>query len=278
MRTAFALLMVVVAVSGCAGAARHSAPAQPVLESVRILGTRICGNAPAGTAATLPCPELPASVATAWRLSPGWETRDQGRLRANRTVVLNVSGPLATEIDVELARGPDQLNRPLQAINPVAAGSPGEVAATGQVGITTFDEATRRNWIIEVVVSTCADLRHLQIFNRAARASGRSAPLDVYLVRDPDTRVCIGATGVGIGDPATPRPPGGCAGGGTGKAFEVCETCPSVHPRGLSIHASGSYCSWEQVLQAYGYDDENSVRARSCRLSQVGSREACEGR
>src|SRR5690606_36479365 len=119
-------LMVLLLVSGCAGTARHSTPAHPVLESVRILGSRICGRLPSGTGATLTCPELPASVATGWRLLPGWETRDQGRLRANRTVVLNVSAPLATEIDVELARGPDHLNRPLQAINPVAAGSPGE--------------------------------------------------------------------------------------------------------------------------------------------------------
>jgi len=283
-------LSIALAVAGCAGLARDSgSPAQPVLESVRITGSRMCGShASTATASTFSfsCPDLPTRMPSGWKLTPGWEaaTDKAGRARANRTVVLNVSTPLATEIDVELVRGGTQLNLPLEAVNPVATGSPGDVAATGQVGVTGFDESARRMWMIEVVVSTCADSRHLQVFNRAARHSERSAPLDVYLVRDVAEQVCIGqagtnpATRAGVGDPVNPRAPGGCPGGGTGKAFDICESCPSLPPEGLRIHASGIYCGWDEVLQVYGYSGENALRARICTLSQVGSREACEGR
>lgn len=285
-----ATILAAAALAGCAATSnpRPAKPALPVLESVRIAGARICGSQTSTAAAStfnFECPDLPASVPSGWRLTPGWETATDkaGRARSNRTVVLNVSGPLATEIDVELVRGGTQLNLPLDQVASGNPGRPGEVAADRQVGVATFDEARKRMWIVEVTVSTCADSRHLRIYNRAARDPERSAPLDVYLVRDPAEQVCIGqaganpATRAGIGDPANPRVAGGCAGGGTGKPFQICETCPALQPPVLSVYSAGQYCDWEEVLSVYGYG-EGTSRSQFCRLSQVGSREACEGK
>ena len=260
-----------------------------MLESVRLTGERLCGDRAAtatGAAPAFECPQLPSPLPSAWLLTPPWETTDAAppRMRANRTAVINASGPEATEIDVELVRGDGQLNLPLEPVTPATAGSPGEVAASGQVGVTAFDQGGRRMWMVEVLVSTCADSRHLQIFNRSTRSTERSVPLDVFLVRDPAGRLCIassetnGGPGTGLGDPVNLRPQGGCAGGGTGKEFRACETCPSLGPRGLSVYFAGRYCTWEEVLEVHGYAGKGTVRPQLCRLSQVGSREACEGR
>jgi hypothetical protein len=284
------LVLLLALCAGCAGqAAKVAKPAQPALESVRLAGNRICGSQ-ASTAApstyTFECPPLPATAPSGWRLTPATQPAEgnPARVRANRTAVINVSGPLSTELDVELVRGGTQLNLPLETTRSGTAGVPGEVAASRQVGLTTFDEGGKRMWLIEVVVSSCADARHLQIFNRTAKEAERSKPLEVYLLRDPADQVCVGQSGpnpaihAGIGDPINPRAAGGCAGGGTGKAFQFCETCPELQPAALSVYATGNYCSWDEVLEVYGYAGKDSMRAQLCKLSQVGSREVCEGR
>ena len=290
MHLKLALVLLPALIAGCAGQfAKVAKPAQPLLEGVRIVGNRICGSQ-ASTAApatyNFDCPSLPTTAPSGWRLTPATQpaAASSPRARANRVVVVNASGPPSTEIDVELVRGGTQLNLPLEASPSGTAVAPGEVAASRQVGITTYDEAGRRMWLIEIVVSSCADARHLQIFNRAAKEAERSKPLEVYLLRDSAELLCVGQSGpnpashAGIGDPINPRAAGGCRGGGTGKAFQFCETCPAVPSAALGVYAAGNYCSWDEVLEVYGYAEKDSVRARHCTLSQVGSREACEGR
>lgn len=272
----------------CAGSAgRIPDPVHPTLESVRLTGKRLC-DGPGASAAVAACPALPARGPTAWRLSPLFSASlaDSKRLHANRVAVINVSAPGRTELDVELVRGEGQRNLPLELVEPdFASGVPGEVAASRQVGVTVVDDGGKRLWMVEVVVSTCADARHLRFFNRTARDSDRSLPLDVTLVRDPAEQACIDQPGAnplmrpGVGEPVNARAPGGCAGeGGTGKTFLTCETCPSLLPVQAGVFSAGRYCDWNEVLSAYGYTGEGAVKRQSCRISQVGSREACEGK
>lgn len=271
----------------CAGSGgRVPDPVHPTLESVRMTGKRICDD-PGSSAAVAACPALPAQGPTEWRLSPLYlpSIVDPKRLHANRVAIINVSAPGKTELDVELVRGEGQRNLPLEPVEPdSASGIPGEVAASRQVGVTVIDDGGRRLWIIEVVVSTCADARHLRFFNRAAKDADRSPSLDVTLVRDRAEQACIDQPGVnpamrpGVGEPVNERTPGGCAGaGGTGRTFLTCETCPSLLPPQAGIFSAGRYCNWDDVLAAYGYAGEAAVKARMCKLSPVGSREACEG-
>lgn len=272
----------------CAGSGgRIPDPVHPTLESVRITGKRTC-DAPGASAAVAACPALPAQGPTEWRLSPLFSpsVADPKRLHANRVAVINVSAPGKAELDVELVRGEGQRNLPLELVEPdFAAGIPGEVVASRQVGVTVIDDGERRLWMVEVVVSTCAGARHLRFFNRAARDAERSLPLDVTLVRDAGEQACIGQPGPkstirpGVGDPVGTRAPGGCGGsGGTGRLFQICESCPSLLPVPLSVFSSGRYCDWNEALEAYGHSGKDADRPRTCKLSQVGSREACEGK
>lgn len=272
----------------CAGSGgRIPEPAHPTLESVRITGKRICGD-PASATAVAACPALPAQGPTEWRLSPLFSPSiaDPKRLHANRVAVINVSTPGNSELDVELVRGEGQRNLPLERVEPdFASGIPGEVAASRQVGVTVVDDGGKRLWMVEVVVSTCADARRLRFFNRTARDDERSLPLDVTLVRDRTEQACIDQPGAnpalrpGVGDPAGTRAPGGCGGsGGTGKTFLICETCPSLLPAQAGVFSAGRYCDWNEVLSAYGYTGDGAAKRQSCSISQVSSREACEGK
>lgn len=272
---------------GCeTGAIKVPKSTEPVLESVRVMGKRICGSiVTAGTAYTFDCPSLPTSKDSGWQLTPGWapSASSPQRLHSNRTAVINVSAPSLTEIDVELVRASDQQNLPLQQVEADVPGSPGEVSATRQVGVTTIDDGTKKTWLIEVNVSTCADSRHIQIFNRSSRNPDRSNPLNVYLLRNPNEQICITQSGPspalrpGLGEPVNARPAGGCAGGGTGTLFQMCEYCAALQPPGLNIYSAGTYCSWDEVLAAYGYAGPAAIKAHTCVVNQVTSPEACEG-
>jgi hypothetical protein len=262
---------------------------QPRLESVRLTGNRMCGSTASTAGAstyTFNCPPLPTIEASGWLMSPAYAPSALGpqRLHANRTAVINVSAPPLTELDIELVRGGGQLNLPLTQVEPNAIGAPGEVSASRQVGVTTIDDGRKKTWLVEVNVSSCADSRELQFFNRSTRSETRSNPLSVYLVRDPGEEICVGQSGpnpaarAGVGEPINPRPEGGCPGGGTGKLFQVCESCASLHPQQLSFYSAGTYCSWEEVLAVYGYTGTGVIKPQICKLTQTSSKEACEGK
>lgn len=273
--------------AGCAGPnLTIQDPMQPVLESVRLSGHRLCGSGDAQAARSVVCGELPGREPSAWKLTPAQvPAADPNRLHANRLVAINVSTPPKSELDLELMREGNQLPQPLQLVaTDAAAGVPGEIAVTGQAGVSVIDDGAKKLWIVEVVLSTCAESARLRFYARATKNAERSPPLEVMLVRGPGERICIDQAGhsttarPGIGEPVNLRAATGCAGsGGTGKLFQTCETCPALHPAQMSVFSTGRYCSWEEVLLAYGYA-EGSVKSQQCKLSQVGSREACEGR
>lgn len=286
MHSRLAACIVALVLGACASPGlRVQDPLQPQLEGVRLAGHRMCG--PASSAPSFACPELPTRQPSGWRLTPPYGPSPVGgkRLLANRRVVVNVSTPAGAELDLELARDEGRLPLAVKLVpaDP-AQGIPGEVEATGEAGVAVIEEGARTRWLVEVVVSTCARTRHLRFFGRAAKEAERSPPLDVTLAREASERLCVDAPGrsadarPGIGEPVNARPEAGCAGsGGTGQVFATCETCPALHPPQLGIFSAGRYCNWEEALAAYGYTGEGSVKPLLCRLSQVGSREACEG-
>jgi len=288
-----AIAIVAFLAAGCAGSGtgggKAPKPMQPLLEGVRLTGNRICGSIASTAGAstfTFPCPPLPTREPSGWLMTPSYvpSVLSPQRLHANRTAVINVSGPPMTELDVELVRAEGQLNLPLVQVEPNAVGAPGEVSVSRQVAVTAIDDGRKKTWLIEVNVSSCADSRQIQLFNRSNGRETRSNPLSVYLVRDPGEEICVGQSGpnpaarAGVGEPINPRPEGGCPGGGTGKLFQVCESCASLHPQQLSFYSAGTYCSWEEVLAVYGYTGTGVIKPQICKLTQTSSKEACEGK
>jgi hypothetical protein len=262
---------------------------QPKLEGVRLVGGQACAPfTTGGQTFTFPCPALPTIEHTGWQLTPLWvpSSSNPQRQRVNRTVVLTVSGPSLTEVDVELQRAGGGANLPLTAVDPNLPGRPGEVGGARQVGVRATDDGTKKTWQIDVNVSTCAEFRTISIFNRSGGA--RSNPLVVTLLRASDETACgsssggtslvmvAGTKGAGPGDPVNPRS-GSCPGGAQPRLFHVCENCANFHPPELNVWTAGEYCSWDEVLAVYGHSGPAATKPQLCTIRQVQSREDCEG-
>ncbi len=55
-----------------------------------------------------------------------------------------------------------------------------------------------------------------------------------------------------------------------------CENCAVGHPEAQNIYNEGLYCSLQEVLATYGYNDPTG-KSQVCTLTQVANRVACEG-
>jgi hypothetical protein len=271
------------------GAVHVPLPVQPSLEAVRLVGNRVCGNLTAsGTQFNFACPALPTIENSGWELTPAWELAQspQGHQHANRSAVITVSAPTLTDIDVELARQGAGPNIPLTQYDSSVPGNPGlpeEIAQSHKVGVSATDNGTKKTWQVTVTISTCTDYRNILIYNKSSASSGRSSPLSVFLIRDPDPaqQICVGGQGIalvrsGPGDPTTTPPSGPCPGGGSRALFQMCENCAVTHPAPQNVYTEGLYCSWQEVLATYGYGP-GSQRAQVCTLNQTANRQACEG-
>ncbi len=279
-------LLVAVGGGGCG---QKVPPAtQPKLESVTIVGRRLCGDlTTGGQTFTFTCPALPTVSSTGWVLSPPWtpSTMAPGRQHLNRVATVTVSAPSLTEIEVELVRLGGAANLPLASVDSNLPGKPGEVAGAREVGVVSQDTGNGKTWKIDVNVSGCADFREIQIFNRSGNA--RSSPLAVTLLRDPAEEVCVGGVsgpiyasvsgGPGPGNPVNSKPSGPCAGGAAERLFNVCENCANLHPQSANVYTGFSACSWSDVLAVFGYSGPATTKPQLCTIQQVASREACEG-
>jgi hypothetical protein len=270
--------------AGCPGGSgspgiKIPAPTQPKLETVRLVGNRVCAPFTTGERTfDFTCPALPTINASGWQLTPERvpPTANPQRLHSNRVVVLTVSGPSLTEIDVELVRPGTGANFPLTPVDSNRPGLPGEVATAREVGVRASDDGTKKTWQIDVNVSMCAFHRTLQVFNHSSASPSRSNPLEVTLLRASDERMCAETPGTGPGGgpfwqhegaapghPTNPQPTGPCAGGAARQLFHVCENCASFHPAELNDWSAGEYCSWQDVLDTYGYST-GSKRSAPC--------------
>ncbi len=272
------------------GAVHVPQPQQPTLQAVRLVGNRVCGSITdsAGTQFSFTCPPLPTVENSGWELTPIWapSLSAPGKQHPNRNAVITVSAPTLTDIDVELARqggAPNILMTQYDSSVPSNPGLPEEIAESHKVGVSATDDGTKKTWQVTVTISTCADYRNIQIFNKSSASPGRSNPLSVFLIRDPDPaqQACIGAPGTGLaksgpGDPTSTPQTGACTGGGSRTLFQMCENCAATHPAAQNVYTEGLYCSWQEVLQTYGYNDP-AGKSQVCTLNQVASRDACEG-
>ncbi len=224
---------------GCPTSTPAPSPRTPQLVDVRLVGQRVCWPfTTQGQTFTFVCPALPTAVSSGWQITPARtpSVADPTTSHPNRTAVLTISGPSLTEIDVEmvLSEGTGH-NKLLKPVDPTRPPGPGEVYATSQVGVSASDTGNGKTWTVTVVVSTCADYRHVQIFDRSGSPASRSAPLDVYLLRDENDVYCAGVAfdpsfgeivgRPGPGDPVRPPPSGPCPGGSPRQVFGVCENC-----------------------------------------------------
>jgi len=253
---------------------------QPKLANAGLHGGRICGNfSTTFQQFSFTCPALPTVEASGWQLTP--EEMQTPKPHPNNGLDLTITGPSLSSLDVEFAYTTQRPNSPVTQIDPQQR-PPGEVALAKEVGVTMTDDGTTRTWIVQVTVSTCAEFRQLQFFNRGT-SGPRSNPLVVFLIRSPQELYCASnqaplpdlAGGPGPGDPVNAHPAGTCAGGAVAQTFNVCENCAVTHPPSMNVFTTYTACSWNDVLNAFGYQP-GSTKAQSCTIQQA-NRQSCQG-
>lgn len=294
VRMFFAALSLFI-LAGCNGSPiRTPAADAPRLESVGIVGQRVCGAFTNDAQSyNFSCDPLPTSVGTGWLLTPLRKPHptNPNWSNVNRGVVLTVSTPSITSIEVAYfsARGTR-----LIVLNQVAPG-PGRPlqlvqGQAGEVEVVATDDGTRKTWKISIQYGSCLPQLELQVVNISASGQ-RSGPLAIHLLRKTDETLCVGtpATGGGATVGTFASAPGGssmgpggtpssgqCPGGGSGTFFQFCELCPRGAPRSLAQYTGLVACSLTDAKAIMGYGP-GSTKSTLCSLSQVSSEPACEG-
>lgn len=265
-------------------------PQMPKLVNMKVVGQQICGQF---TSQALPyaftCNGLPSTVPSGWQLVPVWvpSVADPTRKHLNRMAILTVSGGSGTELDVEYVvnAGNPNTNRLLTQV--ASPKEPGEVAIKKEVEVSASDNGTEKTWTVTVNVSPCAEMRHIQLWDRAGSPPVRKGPLDVYFFRDPADTDCSGGGSytwpgiwtlrTGPGDPTKDSPTGPCPGNAPRTVFNVCENCSFGHPQDANSWTGYEGCSWQEVLDVFGYSQPGSTKAQICTIRQAASRQDCEG-
>jgi hypothetical protein len=268
-------------------------PAMPMLVNMKVVGQQVCGQY---TSQALPyaftCNGLPSTVPSGWQMTPVRvpSVADPTRSHTNRIAILTVSGGSGTELDVEYVvnAGNPNTNRLLTQVDPNQPPGPGEVAIKKQVGVSAADDGTTKTWTVSVNISTCVEMRHIQLFDRAGNPPVRKGPLDVYFFRDPADEDCSGGGtysppgGVftlrtGPGDQTKDSPSGPCPGNAPRTLFNVCQNCAFGHPQDANEWTGYEGCSWNEVLDVFGYTGAAATKPQICTIRQAASREDCEG-
>jgi hypothetical protein len=285
------LVCVALAAGGCPkNTGTGPTPQSPKLVAMKVVGQQICGQY---TSQALPyaftCNGLPSTVPSGWQFTPVWvpSAADPTRKHLNRMAILTVSGGSGTELDVEYVvnAGNPNTNRLLTQLAPPT--EPGEVAINKQVGVSASDDGTTKTWTVQVNVSPCAEMRHIQLFDRAGSPPVRKGPLDVYFFRDPAEEDCSGGGSytwpgiytlrTGPGDQTKDSPTGPCPGNVSRTVFNVCENCAFGHPQDANSWVGYEGCNWQEVLDVFGYSQPGSTKAQTCTIRQATSRQDCEG-
>ena len=285
------LVCLALAAAGCPkNTGTGPTPQSPKLVTMKVVGQQICGQY---TSQALPyaftCNGLPSTVPSGWQYTPVWvpSAADPTRKHLNRMAILTVSGGSGTELDVEYVvnAGNPNTNRLLTQLSPPT--EPGEVAINKQVGVSASDDGTTKTWTVQVNVSPCAEMRHIQLFDRAGSPPVRKGPLDVYFFRDPADEDCSGGGSytwpgiytlrTGPGDQTKDSPTGPCPNNSQRTVFNVCENCAFGHPRDANSWVGYEGCSWQEVLDVFGYSQPGSTKAQICTIRQSASREDCLG-
>jgi hypothetical protein len=276
--------------AGCPKSGTGPTPRPPQLVAMKVVGQQVCGQLTSqGLPYAFTCNGLPSTVPSGWQFTPVWvpSAADPTRKHLNRMAILTASGGSGTELDVEYVvnAGNPNTNRMLTPVAPPK--EPNEVAIAKEVGVSASDDGTTRTWTVSVNVSPCADMRHIQLFDRAGTPPVRKGPLDVYFFRDPADEDCSGGgsyTGPGVytlrtgpGDPTRDSPTGPCPGNAPRTLFNVCENCAFGHPQDANSWTGYEACSWQEVLDVFGYMGAGVTKPQICTIRQAPSREDCIG-
>lgn len=264
-----------------------SVPAQPKLVSGALLGARACGDFPIRQQIlSFTCDPLPTTDRTGWRLTPLLKPpNSQGTQWLNRAIVLTVTSPTATDLNVDYVTETGVVWR-LRKI-PDGPGEPAPIRGRGEYAFAASDDGTTKTWTLKFILDSCTTDAEIRM--ASSNASTTSPPLTAILMRDPNELECT-STGGGPGfsttgprppNPMTPGPPGSgpCAGGGSPRTFGVCENCASGHPPSMNRWSAGQYCDEAEVRAVYGYTDpllNPTPKAQICTMRIEPNRENCE--
>jgi hypothetical protein len=272
--------------SSCSSSSQVAVVAkQPQLEQVKFVGQRVCGNfSTTFQQFSFNCPPLPIVDGSGWQLTPLMtpEISNPAKSHPNRQVNMVVAGPTLSSLDIEFAFVDQRPNQPIAQVDPSRLDELVDVGLSKQAGVSVTDDGTTRRWTVSVVVSTCAEFRQVQFFDRGS-SGPRSNPLAVYLIRSPQELYCDSgqhvplpgmAGSAGPGDPVS-QSSAACPNGGAQQSFNVCENCAAGHPPQMNVFVGYSACSWNDVLNAFGYQP-GSTKSQQCTITQAG-RASCEG-
>jgi hypothetical protein len=125
-------------------------------------------------------------------LTPAHKPDGAGKPEVNSAVVIRVTTPTLTTLDVEYETYAHH-EFPLSQI-PSGPGQPepSYVAPKGQVKVTMTDDGTRRTWSLQFRVNGCSDIDRVNIYNVGKNGIKYPTPLHVYLVRDAGDDACSG--------------------------------------------------------------------------------------
>lgn len=292
IRTSIVLSCLAV-LTACNGATIKVPPAgTPRLESVNLLGQRVCGSFDAdGTLFTFACDPLPTSIGTGWQLtprekphpaSPNWSL-------TNRGIVFTVSTPSLTSIEIAY-RASSGTRFILSQVLP-GPGRPQMLqAGPGEVEVAATDDGVRKTWTIAAQTNPCLAKMELEVVN-ISRGT-RSDTLPIHFLRTRDETLCIstppagsgvspafgtvGTGGVGLGTPTAPSASGSCPGGASKTMFQFCERCSTTGGSWVQFTGIES-CSLTDAEAVMGYGPGGVRLQLGCSLNETTSRTQCEG-
>ena len=214
-------LVFIAGLAGCVpNPANTPAPNQPKLVSASLIGHRVCGSLSVVEGIlSFVCDPLPTNEDTGWQLTPVFRTNALGRQVANTAVILTISTPSLTQLDVQYQ---NQVGGHIEQTQIVSThGKPKYVGSQGQVLVASTDDGNMKTWTLKFEFNTCDDLAQINIFNVSGVA--RSNPLHVVFLRDPSdtTTTCLGGV--------APLPVYACSWDPRTQPNYVCPPPPSYH-------------------------------------------------
>jgi hypothetical protein len=280
------MLSCLVLVTACNGLPVNTpAPQTPRLESVNLLGQRVCGTfTNSSSTFNFACDPLPASIGTGWLLTPPSKPHPTNPNWSilNRGIVFTVSTPTLTSIEIAYRAGSGA--RYVLSQVPPGPGTPQTLqAGPSEVEVAAADDGVRKTWTIAARTNTCLEKMELEIVNISGGT--RSDTLPLHILRTPAEISC--SPNVIVGDAPTPQigtnpvpqpppPPGPCAGGTPRTLFQFCERCPTGGRVWVQYTGIES-CSLSDAKAVLGYGPNGVRLIQGCSISQTGSRAQCEG-
>lgn len=264
-------------------------PDKPQLESVNLLGQRVCGTFANSTSSlTFACDPLPTSIGTGWQLTPLRKPHPTNPSWSfpNRGIVFTVSAPSLTSIEIAY-RASNGARFMLSQVSP-GPGRPQMLqAGPSEVEVAATDDGVRKTWTIAAQTNSCLEKMELEVVN-ISRGT-RSDVLSILVLRAPDETLCISTPaagngispgfgtsrtgGVGMGPTGSS---GSCSGGTSRRMFHFCEVC-STAPRASAQYSGIESCSLTDAIATMGYGLGGVKVGGLCSLSQTVSEAQCEG-